>query len=461
MGIHVGFGEAPGMQGELNEHLETLREQGQVHSQGVFSVAREQALEKLAAFQLPFPGAWAVKVVQAVVASGATEPILFYLRSREVDIRFVPGRPWSLEEIVSRLDDPGSSPDRALNHLAAALWAVGRGGGHEFELSFPVARVRLRWSKGEFHRLDWSYISRPEGCPPTDWATRGLGRVPWIDFGTAYWSLRVAHLSSKTALPRSKFGQLSQVANSNADVSRALTSRCFSCPLPLSLDSRRLEGLQLCPRHGYTTKSYPIALGLEDGPYPPLGLAARTFEPISPEDARRNRVLGMQTGGVAPQLEPRPETALAFLVASHSSGLISEELQVPSTCSWVADGAVLEVEPYDVRGGRCAVGVFLDATGYSTDLSGLKLGENALRQQHKAAAAQTVLQRLEVLSEIDLESREPSGAWRVGFVGLGLFGLCTVLASPLAGAPILAFTGLMAHMERSDLKTSRPVCRVS
>ncbi len=132
-GSRSELSEARAMQRSLNEHLSALQEQGQVDSAGSFVVAREQALQKLAQFQLPFAGAWAVKVLQALVASGTTERIFFYLRSKEVDVRFVPGRAWSPEEVVARLDDPSPGQDRALNHLATALWAVGLGGGHEFE----------------------------------------------------------------------------------------------------------------------------------------------------------------------------------------------------------------------------------------------------------------------------------------------------------------------------------------
>ncbi|MFA5507094.1 MAG: hypothetical protein WC314_25300 [Vulcanimicrobiota bacterium] len=76
----------------LESFLNELKASGQSQGQGHFTVAREKALEKLAEFQLPFQGAWIVKVVQAVVAFGVATPIAIGQTRRVTSIKFA-GKP--------------------------------------------------------------------------------------------------------------------------------------------------------------------------------------------------------------------------------------------------------------------------------------------------------------------------------------------------------------------------------
>ncbi|MCW5871526.1 MAG: hypothetical protein KIS61_30010, partial [Candidatus Eremiobacteraeota bacterium] len=58
---------------ELEEFLRAQVDEGAKDSSGQFTLSREKALEKLAAYQLQGGHAWVLKIVQAVVASGASQ----------------------------------------------------------------------------------------------------------------------------------------------------------------------------------------------------------------------------------------------------------------------------------------------------------------------------------------------------------------------------------------------------
>lgn len=70
----------------LQNWLHSVGSQGALESEGDFSIAQDKAWEKLGAFQLPFTGAWVLKLVQAAVAGEATSidrvPICFNRRTR-------------------------------------------------------------------------------------------------------------------------------------------------------------------------------------------------------------------------------------------------------------------------------------------------------------------------------------------------------------------------------------------
>lgn len=85
----------------MDSLLDDKRGEGIQDWEGCFTVDREKALEKLSGWQLPFKGAWIVKAVQAIVASGAKEPVTISQTWKETTINFVPGRVWTAAEVVA------------------------------------------------------------------------------------------------------------------------------------------------------------------------------------------------------------------------------------------------------------------------------------------------------------------------------------------------------------------------
>lgn len=73
---------------ELENYLRREKNRGTNDSEGKFTLSSEKALAKLAEFQLPFAGAWAIKIIQAIVASGVETEIRVKLKRKESEFLF-------------------------------------------------------------------------------------------------------------------------------------------------------------------------------------------------------------------------------------------------------------------------------------------------------------------------------------------------------------------------------------
>ncbi len=102
---------------ELERFLQNQRSQGQSEGEGDFTLARDEAVQKLADFQLPFDGAWIAKVIQSLVASEIGAPISVEQTRRVTTVRCRGDLPWSLADLEAALVNPEPHSLRALNHL--------------------------------------------------------------------------------------------------------------------------------------------------------------------------------------------------------------------------------------------------------------------------------------------------------------------------------------------------------
>ena len=133
----------------LEGMLEALAEQAERDSSGSFTLDPLKAIEKFAAYQLQGQQ-WALKVVQAAVAGGATNLELTF-RGKEAIWR-LKGLDWNIHEIEEALWHPNQRPARSIDHLRVALWSVGFGSRVPFSLDVPAWRQRLRWDGRRLHR---------------------------------------------------------------------------------------------------------------------------------------------------------------------------------------------------------------------------------------------------------------------------------------------------------------------
>ena len=214
---------------ELEKFLAGQSDDGQVDSEGEFTLAREQALKKLAEFQLPFDAAWAVKVVQCAVAGGTEAPIRVDLTVNEARFYFV-SESLELDSIREAFYDPDPQEDRALNHLVNALWVVGLREKWAFQLTVPGEVESLIWD-GE--RLQSVETATKHSC---------------------------VYLAVNLLSRESRFGWLKGAVQSgrrNADLLTALCKWCYTCPVPLTVDGRRVDSLYHCPSHGVNNSTFP------------------------------------------------------------------------------------------------------------------------------------------------------------------------------------------------------------
>ncbi len=338
----------------LDEYLQEQRE-GEHDGQGCFTLSRAAALEKLANFQLPFEGAWAVKIVQAVVASGTRQAIRVTLGREETRFSWLGSSPWRTRDLEAAFLDPESAVDPGLEAMVIGLRAAALGESRDFRLRLAGdgEGVWLVWSDGAFE----SRPGEPEGAnllvvrnraveTPLDWIARKL-----------------------------------RISRGHRDVADALGSRCFTCPVPLWLDGRRLDGIPHCPGHGLERNQWPLSLRLlkVDGPrfrLPPADSLA-----LAMKGRRPGLWAGMGLDGVTDELGSlvtSPETAALMLLTAHLDPSATSHNQTrppdyltpsPSYIFWVRHGAVVEVEPISKAAAGVSVALFLNAEGIETDLS--------------------------------------------------------------------------------------------
>lgn len=404
--------EAPS---QLESFLNTHRSDGQVLEEGSFTLAREKALTKLAGFRLPYEGAWAVKVVQCASAVHGQTGIRIQQTARETRFGFDCPAEWSLDQVEAAFFTPEPGEDRALNHLMSALWTVGVGKKRGFLLTLPTLTEGLLWDGVVVHRLP---LEAPVGC-----------------------SLTVSHRPSDHSL-KDWLTQPGLASRLNAEVSTALAERCYTSPVPLYLDRRRLDGIHLCPTHGWTGDSFPFYLSF-------LQMNARvrvppgTFDNLQAAGKKDAISPGLHVMSVA-ALESLKQTNGAgaiMLVAAHASRATSrryskwETRSSPSVCYWIRDGAVVDSNIMDVPNKACSVALFLDADDLQSDISGLAVVADAAKAERMVNAARQVKDRLSEVSDSGFKAVVSEAGKSSKFAGGAfiLLGTGILFASPVHG----------------------------
>lgn len=404
---------------ELEKYLRSQEGEGQKDSEGVFSISREQAIKKLAGFQLPFDGAWALKLVQAAVATGVCGGIHATLNRLEQSFELVGVNCWSLEELESSLFNPDCAPERSLGHLITGLRGVGFSDLRGFWVGLP----------GESHALTWD--------------GEQLGR---LKMENRVWNAVISVTCKARFEEGGFFGFSSFLAarERNATVGQVLSSMAYTSPVPLHLDSRRLDALELNPNHGWGKASQLMALGFKDGDLPSLKIPARTGEMElweHPVDTTMKSV----TTEFRRRPSARTECSVAYLVSAHlekvqqGKSSVWKERESCSHCNWVADGVVVQAEATETEPSFCSAGWFVSADGLEVDLTSLYLRDSTEKDRRFEASKALVSEGLQELAGMDLskisaiESKNTkSGAAIFMVLGAGLSFL-----SPLHGVACL------------------------
>lgn len=282
-------------------------------SSGKFSLEPSKALQKLAHFSLARPGDWVLKVVQAAVASDAGE-IRGKLRLTSASFDFTPAN-WNYGRLLQAVCDPEPSGVRALDHLRVALWDCFRA-RRSFRLQSPSERYAL------------TFDGR--------WLTEEAVREPVS--GVRLWfglSRRGAFFKARPEV--------------RAELSLALRDSAFVCPIPLWLDTVRLDG----PGRA---SGLPMAELFARGEAPPLEL---------------------------PEARKRDASALCRVRLARHGGHTRDK-SVDQVC-WILDGVIVKQtfmgEPLNDMWGT----VFLSAAGLRCDVSGVPADSPELQQRLQSA----------------------------------------------------------------------------
>lgn len=426
---------------ELERYLQTQAAEGSSDSRGEFTLARAEALKKMAQHQLPFADAWAVKIIQAIVAGGSTKPIRVDLCATSTSFYFLePG--FKLEELLAAFFTPERSSNPALCHLTSALWVIGIRNSWGFQVALPGEKITLIWDGKELHEVS-SEETRNCAC------------------------ITVAPLQCKASTASWVAGVVMS-GKRNADIVLALERNCYVCPLPLTADGRRLDALQKARVQGRSRNSYPIAFGTIASELQSFRLPPGTFEKTTGA-AISLSLLDNSGGGWGDfslekmsAIPAQKEASLAYITAVHmmmvgyGKSADWQEGRDLSMLYWVLDGAVVEEELLISERSHCSIGCFISAQGLETDISGFKLILSQEKKRRYKVARNDILQAKSQIESVDLDAMVSSTKRR--FVILGSIvsgvGLISVLANPIFGL-FFAGTGVAIFLTASSKARTR------
>ena len=167
----------------------------------------------------------------------------------------------------------------------------------------------------------------------------------------------------------------------NADVSKALAEYAATFPVSLTLDGRRIDGLELDSERGWGKTRIPFSVVVGEADLPPFPVPLGTLE---------------RTGQMS-KLDREGEKSLAILVTA----FLKRELlmtygpqKMKSQLVWVQDGIVLRREDLSFPLSVSAVTVFISADGLKTDLTGMQLLDSEERARRATEAARAAQERM-------------------------------------------------------------------
>lgn len=204
----------------LGAFLDDLSKDGNFKEQLTFSLDQAKAVQKLSESQLPEPGLWIVKMVQAAVASGASEVDIKLGRNR-VEITFDTNLALSALELFELVISGALPAESALLHLVTGVRSSFAGPGVSFLLQTrgPTGRELVALSEGD----SYHYQDAQKSSDVTS---------------LSYVILRPYRmLSLKKALHK----PVRRLLKGTAEEHSELVARCWPSPIPIRIDGRHLD----------------------------------------------------------------------------------------------------------------------------------------------------------------------------------------------------------------------------
>ena len=220
---------------DLEKFLSSQRSEGQVESEGEFTIALEKARQKLQQYQLADSSFYLLKVFQAAVHAGA-ETIYIRLTRKDVYLWFeVPERPYPLDQTMASLGNVLGMKPSGLRHLALGLNA-----------SLVMSPEQVWWC--EWHpegkgalKIVAGVMEPAEPPKPPKWGFPSEGHSGYL--------LTVNKKAPSLLGP-----------SANATEHTAVSQRCGFAPAAVILDNVRLE-------MRWKTKQTPYAGGSVSQPF--------------------------------------------------------------------------------------------------------------------------------------------------------------------------------------------------
>lgn len=352
---------------DFHNWLESQQEQGTFSSEGSFSLKRERSWQKLGAFQLPFPEAWVLKLVQCAVALGAEE-VHVAQTWRESRFSFIGGREITPEDVEIAVFEMPEYLPRALLTLGTAVRALGKGSHHPFCLCYPGG-VGQAWTGKRF-------VNRPLSLR-----------------GEAQFSIVVSHFEIGAGV--SDIWSLSGDAlrDKMLRISGTLSGQCYAAPARIYLDGRQLNGPQNDPVFGLTTSVRPLALverrhdDLPTFSFP----VSRAMEVCASSDLQIRSGFGESLGKGEVLDQSLLLLMSAFLESEEHKPLAGQlrKRDQHAELLWIVDGVVAQRERLSWKG-PVSFAVLVSGDGLETDLTGLALRESEAYLQRRQSALEEI-----------------------------------------------------------------------
>ena len=282
---------------DLEKFLQSQSTHGEtIDTEQSFSLSKEKALEKLAAFQMPFSGAWALKLVQCAVSSECFSALKVDLTVKITTFTFSGKADFSVDDVNHAFFDPDYSSRTDLAHMATALRVMGYNNMHPFWLQVG----------GEERALVW------DGEHMTIAPTQAQNASP----GALY---LVFSNYPKGETPGAK-GFFANLVGSgfNAELTKVLTNHAFVSPKPLTVDGRRIDALQNDPTHGWSPQSQLLMLGFKEcDELPMLRIPPHSLENMTSPGVPVESGLSTASETTRAVPEERSHYSFAYLIAAH------------------------------------------------------------------------------------------------------------------------------------------------
>lgn len=316
------------MEDPIEQYLREYGSAGTKDSTGAFTIAADKALSKLAAFQLPRPAAWLLKMVQAGVAAGASS-IAVSQSAKSSRIVYHGGDFGGLKELVGLITDPHAMVTPTQQHLLIGLRAVALGRKR------PVLLVE-ETADGHLSSAFWNHGS----VSPLRVDGRTLA-LPGRRRAEASLSIHVADtsLTAGNTLKREK-----GIKRTVAEEYRELMTNAVVCPIPLTVDGRAVNHFGLGDASFHRS---PLVFG---------GVPAEEREPPSVP----------LSASLVPEGVEQGNYRHAWTIY-----LLARDPRANELC-WVKDGVICHTERLHQRPAPFFVRLFLSAQDLETDLTGLQ-----------------------------------------------------------------------------------------
>ena len=368
-------------QSELTNWLHTQKSAGQVESVGTFSIDRQKAWEKLGAFQLPFETAWVLKLVQALNSCSESEELKITQNRVESIFCFRGIKEWNHPELETAVFNPERNQTGDIGHLAVAIRALAQVKTRPFSLSYPKGRTVI-WNGSAFSE-------------PPQAESEALSEA----LGTADFELTVSHFRFGESTSYFSY-ERPEVKQTMIEISKTVSDSCFLSPCPITLDGRRIQGLESSLVFGpVSNRRILTKAAIETAPgFPVLQAMLEAGPP------RWDSESGSWTAGDDQQECSAMATITAHLEAKKINGKLCyyKPSQGPIEVHWIHLEVIVEREriAYDSLANLV---LFASAKDLNTDLSGLSLRDDDIKSNRLDNAGRVLFQRTdEILANLDI-----------------------------------------------------------